>query len=194
MYVFCSFCTFSCVICGSHNSVEYYNITLKWDKSYVVPGTRILVGLGYISPFSAHVSSCSQPFPAAFPDHIPACVPDRFPLMLPTMLPTDFPTNFPTTLPTAFPTCPDPLPDPVPSCVLPSHPVNQMASRLPVPFLSRGKQTGTFSRTVPREGQKKNQLRRAKRRVSLRENVKSRTKNAVGLCIVLRVLINKSWS
>ena len=175
MYVFCSFCTFSCVICGSHNSVEYYNITLKWDKSYVVPGTRILVGLGYISPFSAHVSSCSQPFPAAFPDHIPACVPDRFPLMLPTMLPTDFPTNFPTTLPTAFPTCPDPLPDPVPSCVLQaivfshpipstkwlpafpshSHPVVKEREPFPLPYLGNAPKKfrlrgARCSHTVPR--------------------------------------------
>ena len=35
--------------------------------------------------------------------------------------------------------------------VVPSHPVNQMASRLPVPFPSRGKGTGTFSPTVPGE-------------------------------------------
>ena len=35
--------------------------------------------------------------------------------------------------------------------VAPSHPVNQMASQLPVPFPPRDKQTGAFSHTVPRK-------------------------------------------
>ena len=53
---------------------------------------------------------------------------------------------------------PDQFHDPVPprNRGLPSRPVNQMAFHLPVLFPSRGKQTGTFSRTVAREDPKTN--------------------------------------
>ena len=76
---------------------------------------------------------------------------------IPTMFPTMFPTAFPTDFPTMFPTRSMIPSRPVPTRnrVLPSRPVNRMASHLPVPFPSRGKQTGTFSRTVHREDPKK---------------------------------------
>ena len=49
------------------------------------------------------------------------------------MCPTDFPTVSPTRSP------------------IPSRPVSQVASHVPVPFPSRGKQTETFSHTILRE-------------------------------------------
>ena len=74
-------------------------------------------------------------------DRIPDYVPDRFPEYVPDGHADRCPTGnrFPSRL----------VP---PRCrVVPSHPVKQMASHVPVPFPSRGRQTGTFSRTVPRE-------------------------------------------
>ena len=81
-----------------------------------------------------------------YPDYVPDCVPDRFP---------DYVTH----------RLPDPFHDTVPprNCGIPSRSVNQMGSRLPVRFPSRGKQTATFSHTVAREDPKKIRLRRAER-------------------------------
>ena len=61
-------------------------------------------------------------------------VPDRFPEYVPDLFPTG--NRFQS------------RPVPPRNRVVPSHPVNQMASQLPAPVPSHGKQPGTFYRTV----------------------------------------------
>ena len=107
----------------------------------------------------------SRPYPDYVPDRFPDCVPDRFPDYVPDQLSTLFPIDFPNIFPTDSGLCTrpssrpvlDPSHDPAPPRErgLPSRPVNQMASRLPAPFPSRGQQTRTFSHTYGRSGRSK---------------------------------------
>ena len=127
------------------------------------------IALGIIFPCPTVVSSsrsrlCSQPFRTASLGHILTTFPIDFPNVLPTVFPAMFPTDSRLrsrpisqlrTRP-IFRSVPGPFHDPVrqTNCGLPSRPINQMTYRLPVPFPSRGKQTGMFSHTVAWEDPK----------------------------------------
>ena len=88
-------------------------------------------------------------------------VPTYFLIVCTIALPTMFPTDSRTRSRPISTLCPrpisrallDPFHDPCQpkNRGLPSRPVNQIVSRLPVPFPPRGKRTGTFSRVVARE-------------------------------------------
>ena len=106
--------------------------------------------------------SYHQPSRTASPGHTSTTFSSDFPIVFPTVFSTMFPTGFPTRFLTDSRLCIQsisrPVPDPFHDLVqsrkrqLPSRTVNQMASRLSVPFLSRRKRTKTFSQTAAREG------------------------------------------
>ena len=86
----------------------------------------------------------SRPYPNWVSDQFPDCVPGRFPDYVPDRFPDYVPDRVRDLLMTRSIT-------PSRQEIVDSPPVNQMASRLPVPFLSRDLQTGTFYYIFARE-------------------------------------------
>ena len=80
------------------------------------------------------------------------CFPDRFPDYVPDCIPDYVLDRYLDLFPTGSMISSRPVPPKHPG--FPSRPVNQMASRPPVPFPSRGKQNGTFSYAVAPEDPK----------------------------------------